>query len=202
MSNAYPNEKFMEQEVTYVAEVDGRLIVIERVPARVCLETGEKLYSPETVERIQAIAWGHAPPIRTITAPVYEFSDPRASPAISSGALTSRREALQTAGCALTTHRSVRCNLGRGASRRWHRCVVADSTHPTCLLVCPSGTSPRVSASSKFSIGALELAVDRGKQFLILDVPDRFSRRRHVRPRRGWRSSGRAANRGTPRSAR
>ena len=36
------------------------LIVIERVPARVCLETGEKLYSPETVERIQAMAWGHA----------------------------------------------------------------------------------------------------------------------------------------------
>ena len=82
MSDVYPHERFLEQEVTYIAEVDGRLIMIEHVPARVCLQTGEKLYSPETVERIQAIAWGHAPPIRTITAPVYEFSDPGASHAI------------------------------------------------------------------------------------------------------------------------
>ena len=65
--------EFSEQAVTDVAEVDGRLIVIERVPARVSLQTGEKLYSPETVEQIQAIEWGHAPPIRAITAPVYEF---------------------------------------------------------------------------------------------------------------------------------
>src|SRR3954466_4019951 len=84
MSNVCPNEIFLEQKVTYVAEVDGRLIVIEHVPARVCLQTGEKLYSPETVERIQAIAWGHAPPVRTITTPVYEFPDPGASHAVSS----------------------------------------------------------------------------------------------------------------------
>jgi hypothetical protein len=67
-------EEFSEQEVTYVAEVDGRLIVIEGVPARVSLQTGEKLYSPETVGRIQAIIWGQGAPTRTITAPVYEFS--------------------------------------------------------------------------------------------------------------------------------
>ena len=75
MSLEYPPEQFTEQDVTYVAEVDGRLIVIEHVPARVSLTTGERLYSPAAVERIQAIVWGQLPPSRTVTAPVYEFSD-------------------------------------------------------------------------------------------------------------------------------
>jgi len=79
MSAVSPREEFSEQEVTYVAEVDGRVIIIERVPARVSLSTGERLYSPETVERIQAIIWGQAPPARTVSAPVYEFSDISAS---------------------------------------------------------------------------------------------------------------------------
>ena len=83
MSAEYPHEEFSEQEVTYIAEVDGRLVIIERVPARVSLATGERLYSPETVERIQAIVWGHLPPARTISAPVYEFSDLSASQGVS-----------------------------------------------------------------------------------------------------------------------
>ena len=76
MSDADPTEEFLEQEVTYIAEVDGRPFMIERVPARVSRTTGERLYAPETVERIQAIVWGQAPPVRTISALVYEFSGP------------------------------------------------------------------------------------------------------------------------------
>ena len=62
------------ETVTVGAEVGGRLVVIERVPARVSRTTGERLYAPETVERIQAIIWGQSPPARTISAPVYVFS--------------------------------------------------------------------------------------------------------------------------------
>ena len=79
MSAVSPGEEFSEQEVTYITEVDGRVIIIERVPARVSLSTGERLYSPETVERIQAIIWGQSPPARTVSAPVYEFSVASAS---------------------------------------------------------------------------------------------------------------------------
>jgi hypothetical protein len=73
MSAAYPAEEFSEQEVTYIAEVPGGLIVIERVPARVSRVTGERLYSPETVERIHEIVWGQSRPSRTLATPVYEF---------------------------------------------------------------------------------------------------------------------------------
>ncbi len=66
-------EAFVEQKVTYSLEVGGRFIVIEQVPARVSLRTGERFFSPETVERLQEIVWGQREPNRVIQTPVYEF---------------------------------------------------------------------------------------------------------------------------------
>ena len=68
------NETFDERLVTYTQEVDGRFIVIEHVPARVCRETGEQLFSPETVNRLQAIIRSRLKPARVIETPVYEFA--------------------------------------------------------------------------------------------------------------------------------
>jgi YgiT-type zinc finger domain-containing protein len=67
------NETFVEQTVTYTLELEGHIIVIENVPARVCVETGERLFSPETVERLQQMAWSPPSPKRIIQTPVYEF---------------------------------------------------------------------------------------------------------------------------------
>ena len=63
-----------ETEVTYTIETEGRLVVIEHVPARVCIETGEQFFSPQTVERIHAIVRGNRKPDRTILTPVYDFA--------------------------------------------------------------------------------------------------------------------------------
>ena len=64
----------MERLVTYTQEVDGRFIVVEHVPARVCRETGEQLFSPETVNRLQAIIRSRLKPARVIETPVYDFA--------------------------------------------------------------------------------------------------------------------------------
>jgi len=64
----------IEQKGIYVLELEGRLIMIENVPARVCLETGEKFFSPETVERLQTMVWENTKPKRTIETPVFEFA--------------------------------------------------------------------------------------------------------------------------------
>jgi YgiT-type zinc finger domain-containing protein len=69
-----PIETFETRTVNYSVEIDGRLIVIEHVPARVCLETGEQLFSPDTVRRIEAIVRGTAEPKRFIQTPVYDFA--------------------------------------------------------------------------------------------------------------------------------
>ena len=68
------NETFEERLVTYTQEVDGRFIMVERVPARVCRETGEQLFSPQTVTRLQAIIRSRLKPARVIETPVYEFA--------------------------------------------------------------------------------------------------------------------------------
>ncbi len=68
------SETMVNQAVTYTVELDGRLVVVENVPARVCMETGERFFSPQTVERIHEIIRGNKKPARTINTPVYEFA--------------------------------------------------------------------------------------------------------------------------------
>ena len=68
------NETMIETEVTYTIEYGEKLHVIEHVPARVCKETGEEFFSPETVEHIQAIVKGGIKPARIIETPVYEYA--------------------------------------------------------------------------------------------------------------------------------
>lgn len=62
-------------KVTYTIDIDGKLLVIEHVPARVCLETGEQLFSAETVERIQQLIITKQKPTRVMEVPVFEFSE-------------------------------------------------------------------------------------------------------------------------------
>ena len=49
------NETLVDEKVTYHIELDGRLLLVENVPARLNFETGEKYFSPETVERLQRV---------------------------------------------------------------------------------------------------------------------------------------------------
>ena len=67
-------ETMVERRVTYTIEVNSKLAVIENVPARVYLETGEQYFSPETVERLQQMIWEQKKPNRVIEVPVYEFA--------------------------------------------------------------------------------------------------------------------------------
>ncbi len=67
-------ETMVEKRVTYTLEFEGRFIIVENVPARVCLETGERFFSPQTVERVQQIIWDQEQPIRVVQTPVYEFA--------------------------------------------------------------------------------------------------------------------------------
>lgn len=68
------NENFVDAKVTYHIEVDGSLIVVENVPARVDLETGERLFSPQTVERLQHLVREQSRPSRVMATPVYDYA--------------------------------------------------------------------------------------------------------------------------------
>ncbi len=63
-----------EQNFRYILEMDGRLYVIENVPARVNVETGEQYFSPETVERLHDIIRGQGKPARVMKTPVFDYA--------------------------------------------------------------------------------------------------------------------------------
>ncbi len=69
-----PEETLLEENVTYSLEVNGRFFVIEHVLARVSQRTGERFFSPGTVERLHEIAWSQQKPNRVLETPVFEFS--------------------------------------------------------------------------------------------------------------------------------
>jgi YgiT-type zinc finger domain-containing protein len=63
-----------DYEVRHIAQTlrrDGRVIVIDHVPAEVCTVCGDVLFTPETVRRIEELLNAAGTPDRT--APVYEF---------------------------------------------------------------------------------------------------------------------------------
>jgi hypothetical protein len=68
------DEQFRDERVTYTLEEGERFIVVENLPARVSLRTGERLFSPETVGRIQAIVCGDGKSFRTLETPVFQFT--------------------------------------------------------------------------------------------------------------------------------
>ena len=74
MATSHSREIFTHSKVKYTLEVDGKLIVVENVPARVCVETGEQLFAPETVERLQKLVAGKTKPKRVMEVPVFEFA--------------------------------------------------------------------------------------------------------------------------------
>ncbi len=74
MNDDCAEEHFRDERVTYTLQVGDRFFVIENVPARVSQRTGERFFSPDTVERIQAIVWGHPTPVRVLETPVFQFA--------------------------------------------------------------------------------------------------------------------------------
>jgi len=70
-----PTENLVDRRVTYTVLHEGRFFIVENVPARVNLDTGEEYFSPETVEHLQQAILGGAPPHHTIETPVYQFAE-------------------------------------------------------------------------------------------------------------------------------
>ncbi|MBP9664849.1 MAG: type II toxin-antitoxin system MqsA family antitoxin [Pyrinomonadaceae bacterium] len=68
------NETMKDDRVTYTLERDGKFYIIENVPARVCVETGEEFFAPETVDRLQKIILTGRKPKKTIETPIFEFA--------------------------------------------------------------------------------------------------------------------------------
>jgi HTH-type transcriptional regulator / antitoxin MqsA len=66
--------KTIKAEVTFTYEGEGRFLIVEHVPAAVCLRCGEKTYSPGVTDELLRFARAEDRPTRKIEVPVYDFA--------------------------------------------------------------------------------------------------------------------------------
>ncbi|MFC1805728.1 YgiT-type zinc finger protein [Planctomycetota bacterium] len=57
--------------VSEVFAVDGRRVLVERIPAQVCRRCGEPTFSRETTERIRRLVHGAGQPVKTVPLEVF-----------------------------------------------------------------------------------------------------------------------------------
>lgn len=61
------------QLVTFSMELDGRLVVVENVPARIDAVTGERFFDLATIDKIRLLV-RQQPPVRFEQPPVFAFA--------------------------------------------------------------------------------------------------------------------------------
>ena len=94
MAAESPDEEFIQQYFTYRLQGVGRFVVVENVPARVSLRTGERFFSPDTVERLHKLCGNKRFPC--VLSKLPSFNIPLPSPeqfghSMRSGSATRRR---------------------------------------------------------------------------------------------------------------
>jgi YgiT-type zinc finger domain-containing protein len=62
-----------EELIRYHVDLDGKLVVVEHVPALVCGHCGEISIALQVASSVQRTVWEAKPPVRAIETPVYEF---------------------------------------------------------------------------------------------------------------------------------
>ena len=64
--------EYEERKIVHTVRHQGRVLVINNVPAEVCTVCGDVLLKPDTVRRIEALLRTLPPPVDTV--PMYEYA--------------------------------------------------------------------------------------------------------------------------------
>ena len=63
-----------QELVNEVFDIDGKPARVENIPATVCMNCGETVFSRETTERVRRIVHGEAKPVKSVQMDVFAFS--------------------------------------------------------------------------------------------------------------------------------
>lgn len=61
------------ENVSETFQIDGKFYLVENIPATVCSQCGEIIFSRQTTERIGMMLHGEAQPIKAISMDVYAY---------------------------------------------------------------------------------------------------------------------------------
>jgi YgiT-type zinc finger domain-containing protein len=64
-----------EQLIRYVQDFEGRVVIVENVPADVCAQCGEKYVRPDVAEKIQRLVWERPAPKTRTEVSVYDLAE-------------------------------------------------------------------------------------------------------------------------------
>jgi YgiT-type zinc finger domain-containing protein len=62
-----------QEMVEDVFHIDGRYVLVEHIPATVCVQCGEKTFSRETAEGVRKMLHGAAKPARSLNLEVFAY---------------------------------------------------------------------------------------------------------------------------------
>ena len=63
-----------EEFVDEVFRIDGKYVLGDHIPARVCIRCGKETFSRETTEKVRLLVHGRAKPTKSIALRVFEFA--------------------------------------------------------------------------------------------------------------------------------
>ena len=63
-----------EELVEEIFRIDGKYVLVDRIPATVCARCGEESFSRETTERIRLMVHGRTRPAKSVALKVFEFA--------------------------------------------------------------------------------------------------------------------------------
>lgn len=67
-------EESRNELVAEIFQIDGKYILVDRIPSVVCARCGEQSFSRETTEKIRLLVHGEAKASKSIAMPVFEFA--------------------------------------------------------------------------------------------------------------------------------
>lgn len=67
-------EESRNELVAEIFQIDGRYVLVDRIPAVVCVRCGEQSFSRETTEKIRLLVHDQAKSTKSIAMPVFEFA--------------------------------------------------------------------------------------------------------------------------------
>jgi YgiT-type zinc finger domain-containing protein len=62
-----------EEYTNEVFQIDNKPVLVEHIPATVCVRCGEETFSRETTERIRRMVQGEAKPVKSVSMEVFTF---------------------------------------------------------------------------------------------------------------------------------
>ncbi len=71
--------KATTQSVREIFQIDNKPVLVEHIPAMVCVRCGEMTFSRETTEQIRQFIYSNAKPVRSISMDVFDFLKKRST---------------------------------------------------------------------------------------------------------------------------